>query len=83
MGRSLARPAILAGLLAGPYAGAIVGVMIGVPTLFATPYSEWAALPFAVGCGFAGGGLRDVFEYASTTMETIGATSRWQGSSSM
>src|SRR5688572_30575511 len=47
--------AFLAGLLAGPYAGAIVGVMLGVPPLFA---GEWGALPFAVGCGFAGGGLR-------------------------
>jgi two-component system LytT family sensor kinase len=52
--------AFLAGLLAGPYAGAIVGVMVGVPPLFATPASEWAALPFAVGCGFAGGGLREI-----------------------
>jgi two-component system LytT family sensor kinase len=47
----------LAGLLAGPYAGAIVGVMVGVPPLFA---GEWIALPFAVGCGFAGGGLREI-----------------------
>src|SRR5499427_5037025 len=45
--------AFLAGLLAGPYAGAIVGVMLGVPPLFATPASQWAALPFAIGCGFA------------------------------
>jgi two-component system LytT family sensor kinase len=49
--------AYLAGLIAGPYAGAIVGVMVGVPPLFA---HEWAALPFAVGCGFAGGGLREL-----------------------
>jgi two-component system, LytTR family, sensor kinase len=49
--------AFLAGLLAGPYAGAIVGVMIGIPPEFA---GEWAALPFAVGCGFAGGGLREI-----------------------
>jgi two-component system, LytTR family, sensor kinase len=47
----------LAGLLAGPYAGAIVGVMVGVPPFFA---GEWIALPFAVGCGFAGGGLREI-----------------------
>ncbi len=47
----------LAGLLAGPYAGAIVGVMVGIPPL-AT--GEWIAFPFAVGCGFAGGGLREV-----------------------
>src|SRR5690349_10385600 len=52
--------AFLAGLLAGPYAGAIVGVMLGVPPLFAGPGPEWGALPFAVGCGFAGGGLREL-----------------------
>ena len=49
--------AFLAGLLAGPYAGAIVGIMLGVPPVFA---GEWGALPFAVGCGFAGGGLREI-----------------------
>src|SRR3954465_4602390 len=49
--------AFLAGLLAGPYAGAIVGVMLGIPPLFA---GEWGALPFAIGCGFAGGGLREI-----------------------
>jgi two-component system LytT family sensor kinase len=49
--------AFLAGLLAGPYAGAIVGAIIGVPPVVA---GEWAALPFAVGCGFAGGGLREI-----------------------
>src|SRR3954454_16998177 len=47
----------LAGLVAGPYAGALVGVMVGVPPLGA---GEWGALPFAVGCGFAGGGLREL-----------------------
>jgi two-component system LytT family sensor kinase len=47
----------LAGLLAGPYAGAIVGTMTGVPAVVA---GEWIALPFAVGCGFAGGGLREI-----------------------
>jgi two-component system LytT family sensor kinase len=47
----------LAGLLAGPYAGAIVGVMVGLP---ATIAGEWIAFPFAVGCGFAGGGLREI-----------------------
>ena len=47
----------LAGLLAGPYAGAIVGAMVGIP---ATIAGEWIALPFAVGCGFAGGGLREL-----------------------
>ena len=47
----------LAGLIAGPYAGALVGVMCGGPPLFA---GEFGALPFAVGCGFAGGGLREL-----------------------
>ena len=47
----------LAGLLAGPYAGAIVGTLVGTPAVFA---GEWIALPFAVGCGFAGGGLREI-----------------------
>ena len=47
----------LAGLLAGPYAGAIVGALLGTPALVA---GEVAAMPFAVGCGFAGGGLREV-----------------------
>jgi two-component system, LytTR family, sensor kinase len=47
----------LAGLLAGPYAGAIVGTMTGAPALVA---GEWNALPFAIGCGFAGGGLREI-----------------------
>jgi two-component system LytT family sensor kinase len=47
----------VAGLIAGPYAGALVGVMVGLPPLFV---GEWIALPFAVGCGFAGGGLREL-----------------------
>ena len=47
----------LAGLLAGPYAGAIVGLMVGTPALLG---GEWIALPFAIGCGFAGGGLREL-----------------------
>jgi two-component system LytT family sensor kinase len=47
----------VAGLIAGPYAGALVGLMTGGPPLFA---GEWGALPFAVGCGFAGGGLREL-----------------------
>jgi two-component system, LytTR family, sensor kinase len=47
----------LAGLLAGPYAGAIVGTVVGLPPVFA---GEWGALPFAIGCGFAGGGLREI-----------------------
>src|SRR5258707_431811 len=49
--------AFLAGLIAGPYAGAIVGVMVGLPPLAS---GEIIALPFAVGCGFAGGGLREL-----------------------
>lgn len=49
--------AFLVGLVAGPYAGAIVGVMVGLPPL---ANAEFIALPFAVGCGFAGGGLREL-----------------------
>ena len=48
--------AFLAGLIAGPYAGAIVGLMVAGPALLA---NEFIALFFAVGCGFAGGGLRE------------------------
>jgi two-component system, LytTR family, sensor kinase len=48
--------AFLAGLIAGPYSGAIVGFMVAIPALIA---GEFIALPFAVGCGFAGGGLRE------------------------
>ena len=48
--------AFLAGLIAGPYAGALVGLMVAVPALLA---GEFIALFFAVGCGFAGGGLRE------------------------
>jgi two-component system, LytTR family, sensor kinase len=47
----------LAGLLAGPYAGALVGLLVGIPPVIA---GEWIALPFAIGCGFAGGGLREI-----------------------
>src|SRR3982751_5191762 len=47
----------LVGLIAGPCAGATVGAMVGIPPL---GNGEWAALPFAVGCGFAGGGLREL-----------------------
>src|SRR5689334_18173660 len=53
---TLAGP-FLAGLLAGPYAGAIVGGLVGLPGALAL---EHGALPFAIGCGFAGGGLREV-----------------------
>jgi two-component system, LytTR family, sensor kinase len=47
----------VAGLIAGPYAGALVGAMVGFTPIFT---GEWVALPFAIGCGFAGGGLREV-----------------------
>jgi two-component system, LytTR family, sensor kinase len=49
--------AFLVGIVAGPYSGAIVGGLTAVPALIA---GEWGALPFAVGCGFAGGGLREL-----------------------
>src|SRR5690349_14299834 len=49
--------AFLAGLIAGPYAGALVGVMVAIPAIGLG--HEFIALPFAVGCGFAGGGLRE------------------------
>jgi two-component system LytT family sensor kinase len=49
--------AFVAGLIAGPYAGAIVGLLVGLPPL---ANGEVIALPFAVGCGFAGGGLREL-----------------------
>ncbi len=49
--------AFLVGLIAGPYSGAIVGGLTAVPALIA---GEYGALPFAVGCGFAGGGLREL-----------------------
>src|SRR5690349_5612289 len=48
--------AFLAGLIAGPYAGALVGVLVGIPAAVA---GELIAFPFAIGCGFAGGGLRE------------------------
>jgi len=49
--------AYLAGLVAGPYAGAIVGAMVGLTALAG---GEWIAVPLFVGCGFAGGGLREI-----------------------
>jgi two-component system LytT family sensor kinase len=48
--------AFLAGLIAGPYAGALVGAAVALPALLA---GELIAVPFAIGCGFAGGGLRE------------------------
>src|SRR3954469_17301999 len=47
----------LAGLLAGPDAGAICGSVAGIPPLIA---GKFIPLPFAIGCGFAGGGLREL-----------------------
>src|SRR5436190_23051972 len=48
--------ALLAGLIAGPYTGAIVGLLMALPAL---AVGEYGAPFFAVGCGFAGGGLRE------------------------
>ena len=48
--------AFVAGLIAGPYAGAMVGACMGLSGLLV---GEFGALPFAVGCGFAGGGIRE------------------------
>src|SRR5690349_12121504 len=48
----------LAGLIAGPLAGALFGAAVGLPAFIFM--HEWAALPLAIGCGFAGGGLREV-----------------------
>jgi len=50
--------AFLAGLIAGPYAGALVGLLVSLPAIGIG--GEFITLPFAVGCGFAGGGLREV-----------------------
>src|SRR5919197_499595 len=47
----------IAGLIAGPYAGGLVGATVGFAPIF---NGEWIALPFAIGCGFAGGGLREL-----------------------
>ncbi len=47
----------LVGLIAGPLAGALVGAAVGLPAFI---MGEWAVLPFAIGCGFAGGGLREI-----------------------
>ena len=49
--------AFVVGLVGGPYAGALVGAAAAAPALIA---GELIALPFAVGCGFAGGGLREL-----------------------
>src|SRR5712691_7783687 len=47
----------IAGLIDGPYAGVTVGALVGIPPL---ANGEWGALPFAIGCGFAGGGMREL-----------------------
>ena len=60
--------AFLAGLIAGPYTGAIVGLSIALPALAA---GEYGAPFFAVGCGFAGGGIRE-----ACPKETYGASRR-------
>ncbi len=49
--------AFIAGLIDGPYAGVIVGALVGMPPLF---HGEWGAPWFAIGCGFTGGGLREL-----------------------
>ena len=49
--------AFLAGVIAGPYTGGLVAMMVAMPALLA---GEYGAMPFAVGCGFAGGGLREL-----------------------
>src|SRR5436189_2566135 len=49
--------AFIAGLIDGPYAGVTVGALVGIPAL---GNGEWGALPFAIGCGLAGGGLREL-----------------------
>jgi two-component system LytT family sensor kinase len=66
--------ALLAGLIAGPYTGALVGLLVSLPAVLLTTAAtgnmlnaEFIAVPFAVGCGFAGGGLRE----ACPTKETI------------
>ena len=66
--------ALLAGLIAGPYTGALVGLLVSLTAVVLTAAgtgnmlnAEFIALPFAVGCGFAGGGLRE----ACPTKETI------------
>jgi two-component system LytT family sensor kinase len=48
--------AFIAGLIAGPYTGGLVGGIVALPALIA---GEWGAVPFAIGCGFAGGGIRE------------------------
>jgi two-component system LytT family sensor kinase len=47
----------LAGLIDGPFAALTVGALVALPPFAA---GEWIALPFAIGCGFAGGALREL-----------------------
>src|SRR5262245_64026097 len=49
--------AFLAGLIDGPYAALTVGALVGIPPFLA---GEYIALPFAIGCGFMAGGLREL-----------------------
>jgi two-component system LytT family sensor kinase len=49
--------AFVAGLVDGPFAALTVGLLVGIPPLFA---GEYIAIFFAIGCGFAGGGLREL-----------------------
>jgi two-component system LytT family sensor kinase len=49
--------AFLAGLIDGPYAALTVGTLLAVPPFLA---GEYIALPFAIGCGFLAGGLREL-----------------------
>ena len=54
--------ALLAGLIAGPYTGALVGGLLALPAQLPGPgpaFHEFIAFPFAIGCGFAGGGIRE------------------------
>jgi two-component system LytT family sensor kinase len=47
----------VAGLIDGPFAAVTVGLLVGIPPLFA---GEFIAPLFAIGCGFIGGGLREL-----------------------
>jgi two-component system LytT family sensor kinase len=49
--------AFLAGLIDGPFAALTVGTLVGLPPLFR---GELLAPVFAIGCGFAAGGLREL-----------------------
>ncbi|HEY6767218.1 MAG TPA: histidine kinase [Candidatus Sulfotelmatobacter sp.] len=47
--------ALLLGVIGGRWAGSLGGLLMALPTMFE---GEWAALPFAVLCGFLAGQLR-------------------------